>query len=132
VIRTDKTPHGDRKEYAAPAGYGVDIETPNAGYYRMQLRSGGAMCGIRIWFGQPLDPVTGEAMDRSLRWQAECNGEYIEIDQVWPLRRSAQTITEIAYNQHCQRQSWARTSAPGSALADPRRKSNPLTSPIYF
>ena len=132
MIRTDKTPYAERKPYTAPAEYGVDVDTPVAGFYQMPLRSGGAICGFHIWFGQPLDPVTGDPLDRSLRWQAHCNGEYIEIDQVWPLRRDALAITEFAYNRHCQKSAWAKEHAPQSALADPRKKSNPLNSPLYF
>ena len=45
-------------------------DTPIPGFYRMRLRSGGQPVGVRVWFGPPADPVTGEELDRSWRWQA--------------------------------------------------------------
>lgn len=110
---------------------GIDPETPVAGHYRMRLRSGGAFVGVRIWFGQPNDPVTGDPMDRALRFQAEINGTYAEIDRVWP-RCAGDPITEAEYRHLCATQQWAQQHAPDSALADPRRKLDPLTSPMLF
>lgn len=110
---------------------GYDPDTPTAGYYRMKLRSGGALAGIRIWYGPPADPVTGEPLDRSWRWQAEANGEIIDIERVWP-RCADAAISEAEYRVHCAKQDWAREHAPGSALADPRRRHDPLTSQVRF
>ena len=129
----DATPYGDRR--AVPAhllGQGMQIDAdPIEGFYRHRLRSQGVPVGIRIWFGPPYDPVTGEEMDRSPRWQAHCNGEYIDIDRVWP-RCYAAPITEIDYNRHCAKQGWAREYAPGDAMADPRRKADYLSTPMMF
>lgn len=132
----DATPYGDDSRRGAQstrtAINGAEgADTPVAGFYRGKLRSKGALCGIRIWYGPPLDPITGEEMDRSHRWQAHCNGEYVEIEDVWPYGVQLQ-ITEIAYNKFCQQQQWAKQNAPQSALADPKRRSDPLTSPLYF
>ena len=133
----DATPYGAdsrrvaRGDYRTPINGPEGADTPVAGFYRGKLRSKGALCGIKIWFGQPLDPITGEAMDRSLRWQAQCNGEYVEVEDVWPYGVQM-TITERQYEKLCQQQAWAREHAPNSALADPKRKSNPINSPLYF
>lgn len=133
----DATPYGAdsrrevRGDFRTPINGPEGADTPVAGYYRGKLRSKGALCGIRIWYGAPLDPLTGEEMDRSHRWQAQVNGEYVEIDEVWPYGVQL-VITEIAYNKFCTQQRWAREHAPSSALADPKRKSNPLHSPLYF
>ena len=116
-----------RKPMNGPEG----LDVPVAGFYRGKLRSKGALCGFRIWYGAPLDPLTGEELDRSHRWQAHCNGDYVEIDDVWPYGAQL-VITEREYNKFCQQQTWARQYAPNSALADPKRKSNPLTAPLYF
>ena len=132
----DPTPYGDdsrrgTSDFRKPINGPEGSDVPVSGFYRGKLRSGGALCGFHIWYGAPLDPLTGEELDRSHRWQAHCNGEYVEIEDVWPYGVQLQ-ITEIAYNKHCQQQRWAKDNAPQSALADPRRKSNPITSPIYF
>ena len=133
----DPTPYGhdDRRKPSsamrAPINGAGGAEEPVAGFYRGKLRSKGALCGFRIWHGLPLDPITGEEMDRSPRWQAHANGEYVEIDDVWPYGAQL-IITEREYNKFCQQQTWARQYAPDSALADPKRKSNHLSSPLYF
>lgn len=110
---------------------GFNVDQPVAGFYRMRLRSGGALCGIRIWYGPPLDPVTGEVMDRSYRWQAHCNGDYIDLERVWP-QCGRMPITEVDYNRHCQKQAWAREALPDDALANPTRKADPLSTPMMF
>jgi hypothetical protein len=107
------------------------IETPVEGYYRAKLRSGGAYVGVRIWNGPPRDPLTGEELDRSWRWQAEVNGEVVDIDDAWP-RLAHENITAADYAVHCRQQGWAREHAPDSALANPRRRHDPLTTSINY
>lgn len=87
------------------------------------------MVGIRLWHGPPHDPVTGEELDRSWRWQAHANGELIDLDRVWP-QCALNPISEAEYQQYCRMQQWARENVPDTAHADPRRKSNPLTDPL--
>ena len=61
---------------AAPASVpapGYSVETPQAGWYAFRLVAGGHKVAVRIWFGAPHDPVTGEEMDRHWRWQATAN-----------------------------------------------------------
>lgn len=109
----------------------IDVTEPEPGFFRMKLRGGGVLVGIRIWHGAPRDPVTGDEMDRSWRWQAECNGEPIDFERVWP-QCAGDPITEAEYRAYSQRQRWAREKAPKSAYADPGRRldllsaSNPL------
>lgn len=114
-----------------PAFAGYDPDTPTAGFYKMQLRSGAAYAGIRIWFGPPADPVTGDELDRSWRWQAEANGEPIDVERVWP-KCADKGVSASEYRALCRQQDWAREHAPDSALADPRRKHDPLTSSVRF
>ncbi|MGR4893379.1 hypothetical protein ACIPPQ_20335 [Sphingopyxis sp. LARHCG72] len=110
---------------------GLDVETPVAGFYRMALRSGAAPVGIRIWFGPPLDPVTGEEMDRGHRWQAAANGEPIDLDRVWP-RCARETIDGREYRFLTERAAWARENAPSSPHANPTRRIDPMTAPPPF
>ena len=111
----------------------TDISTPVAGYFRHRLRSGSVSVGIRIWFGPPLDPETGEEMDRSLRWQAQANGTQIDFDRVWP-NCTGNPITQVEYDQLCARQEWAKQNAPDSAYANPSRRADPLSTshPLPF
>lgn len=121
-------------DYSAPAsavtpGVGFDPDLPIAGLYKMRLRSGGMPVGIRIWFGQPKDPVTGELMDRSLRWQAEANGRAIDLDRAWP-RCADQPIDAKEHAYLTSLQSWGEEQAPDSPQADPTRRVDFLTAPI--
>lgn len=50
----------------------------------------------RIWYGPPLDPETGEELDRSWRWQATLAGEEVALERIWPWA-GLNKITEEAY-----------------------------------
>ncbi len=120
--------YSDRSDYRSA---GFDPDQPIAGYYRMRLRSGAAFCGIRIWHGAPLDPVTGEELDRSPRWQAQANGVAIDLERVWP-KCAADPVDEAEYHYLASVQSWAKQNAPDSPQANPMRRINPLTAPTPF
>lgn len=118
-------------QHAAPtATQGFDPDAPIAGYYRMRLRSGGVFVAIRIWFGPPRDPLTGEVMDRSHRWQATANGKPIDLERVWP-QCAADPIDEAEARHLIKLQRWGQETGH-AALADPTRKINPLTTPMQF
>lgn len=125
------TPYASGSQWRTPAGYGVSPDTPVAGFYRARLRSGGMMVGIRIWYGAPHDPVTGDEMDRSHRWQAEANGRYIELDHVWP-GCAGEPIDQAEHDHLKSLQDWAVNHAPASSMANPYRKADLLTMPLPF
>lgn len=100
---------------------GYRVDTPEAGFYRHRLVRDGHPVAVRIWFGAPLDPVTGEELDRGWRWQATANGEQIDIDRVWP-NCGVSPITEAEAAYLTGLQSWARKNAPSSPQANPRKK----------
>lgn len=115
----------------APADYqGFDPDVPEAGYYRMRLRAGAVWVAIRIWFGPPRDPLTGEVMDRSHRWQATANGKPIDLERVWP-QCAADPIDEAEARHLIKLQRWGQQTGH-AALADPTRRINPLTTPMQF
>ncbi len=108
-----------------------EADAPVAGFYKTKLSKGGHPVGVRIWFGPPLDPVTGEEMDRSHRWQAHANGRAIDLDRVWPFCGRHQ-IDEREYRYLAELQTWAERNAPDSPQANPHRRINPLTAPLPF
>lgn len=112
---------------------GFRVDEPVAGFYRYRLRSGAVYGVARIWYGPPKDPLTGEEMDRSWRWQAEFNGEYIDLDRVWPAC-GRQPVDEAEYRRAIKQQAWAREHAPNSAYADSKRKVDLLSTrtPLPF
>lgn len=133
TIRSKGQAYGDRREWTAPAGYGLDVSTPVAGFYRHRFGRDTIEVGVRIWHGPPLDPVTGEELDRSWRWQAEVNGCLVDFERVWPAC-ALNVVSEADYRTFCARQSWAKESAPKSAYAQPGRKIDRLSreTPLLF
>lgn len=124
----------DRRDYTegcAAQAAGFDPNTPLAGFYRFKLRSGAPYVGVRIWHGQPLDPVTLEPLDRSLRWCAAVNGRPIDLERVWP-RCAGDAINPSEYAYLLRLNAWALENAPESALADPMKRVDPLTAPLPF
>jgi hypothetical protein len=111
--------------------HGFNPDVPVAGFYRFRMRSGGALCGVRIWHGQPSDPVTGELLDRSLRWQAQVNGDPVDLARVWP-KCAADPIDADEYEYLRSVQSWAKQHAPTSPQANLMQRINPLTAPTPF
>lgn len=106
----------------------TDVSRPVAGLFRTKLSSRSVAVGVRIHYGPPLDPVTGEELDRSWRWQAEVNGEpYGDFDRVWPAC-AGEPISEQRYREYCERQRWARENAPNSSHAEPGRPHDPLST----
>lgn len=116
---------------ADPTREGFDPDTPIAGHYRMRLRSGGVFVAVRLWHGAPIEPWTGETMDRAPRWNATINGKWCEVERVWP-RCAADPIDIAEYDHLCGLQAWAAENAPNSAFADPRRKLDMLSAPLPF
>lgn len=127
----DATPYATRRSWVPPEGYGVDAENPTEGYYRTRLRMGGIQVGIRIFYGPPCDPDTGEEMDRSHRWQAHCNGRYIEFDRVWP-KCAADPIDADEYEYLSSLQAWGEQHAPSGPQANPHKPIDMLSAPILL
>lgn len=116
-------------ERMADAGASVSISVPVAGFFRYRLRRGAITVGVEIFFGPPHDPVTGEELDRSWRWQAHCNGRYVEFERVWPNCAGA-PISAEEYRYLSSLQAWGEQHAPASPEANPRKPVNWLTAPL--
>ena len=63
------------------------VDTPQAGHYWRRFVKGGPKVPVKLWHGAPLDPVTGEELERGHRWQAIVNGEPVtgetEVLETW-------------------------------------------------
>ena len=123
----DATPYASRDARQVNVAGSTSIAEPVAGFYRCRLRSGSVIGGVRLWFGQPADPLTGELMDRSLRWMAEFDGEPVEFDRVWPTCAGS-PITETEYRALVARREWAKQHAPESAYAQPGKRIDLLST----
>jgi hypothetical protein len=124
--------HLNYSEARAPvAATGFSPDVPVAGLYKMRLVSGGVNVAVRIWFGPPNDPVTGEELDRGWRWQATGNGDPLDLDRAWPKCADA-PIPQAEYDYLCGLQAWARGADPTGAVANPKKKLDLLSSPLVF
>lgn len=112
-------PHIDYSKATVPppavAG-AVDVSKPTPGFFRHRPRGGSVIGGVKIFYGPPTDPITGEDLDRGWRWQALFDGEPIDFDDCWP-KCAGDPITKKEYRELCARREWARENAPGSAYA---------------
>lgn len=108
----------------------VDADVPEAGFYRMRLRRGGMLVGVRIFYGQTKDPESGEPIER-WAWQAEINGEPTEIPRVWPMC-SHERVDQAEYEYLVSLQDWGRRHDPDGFHANPTRKVDLLRAPLPF
>lgn len=70
---------------------------PVAGFYKRRMVRGGPWVGVKLWYGPPADPITGEPLDRSPRWQALVNGIDAEPYDAW-VSACGHPITEAEYS----------------------------------
>lgn len=130
----DHRPYGERCEWRAPGGYGLKADEPVAGFYKVKLGRDTVLRAVRLEYGAPLDPVTGEVLDRSWRWMAYLDDGYLgDFDAIWP-QCARNPITEAEFRRCCARVEWARQHAPASAWAERGVKLDPLSmhTPLPF
>lgn len=129
----ERNTYRDGSAWQRRTDYGSPIDQPVAGFYRLRLGQGTVAVGVKVFHGPPLDPITGEELDRSWRWQAHADGEPIDFDRVWPacIRNP---ISEQDYRRFLSRKAWAREHAPDSAYAETGRKVDHLSNntPLPF
>jgi hypothetical protein len=110
------------------------------GYYLIQRRRARRVdVPVRIWFGAPIDPDTGDEMDRSHRWQIEIAGVLFDqpltfggitisaVTEFWPAIVREQ-IDEADYRFRIARAEWAQEFDPEDALGSPGGKINAMTA----
>lgn len=109
----------------------------------VQLTKDGVFCPVKTWYGQPLDPVTSEPLDRSPRWNVLLNGEFIDPDQLliiigWDGPESdmasikGKPITEDEYLHLLEVRAWAVAHSPASPEANPRKAVDLMMAPLPF
>jgi hypothetical protein len=108
----------------------IDADTPIAGYYAMKFNRYGVLCAVRIWHGPPLEPWTGEEMDRAPRWNAQVNGKWADIGTVWPMC-AGEPISEERARELIGLAKWGEKNGH-AAIADPRKPLSPSESPLLF
>jgi hypothetical protein len=107
-------------------GPAFDPDVPQVGCYRVHLRKGATASALRIWLGRPRDPDTGEEMlERPFSWQAELNGQSVDVLTYWP----ACAREPISREEHDRIVERNRTMDETSPFYDPRRRVDLSTAP---
>jgi hypothetical protein len=111
------------------AGPLLDPEVPEVGCWRIVLRRGAPASGIRIWLGHPPDPETGEEMlERPFMWQAELNGQRVDLHDYWP-GCARERISREEYDRLVARNA---TMDEASPFYDPRKPVDLFNAPAPF
>lgn len=71
-------------------------DRPQPGFYKTKLVKGGPWVPVRIWWEYPVDPHTGETLDRSPTLRCEKNGEAADPWATW-MWCADKPITEEEY-----------------------------------
>lgn len=112
------------------------------GYYLVEFRRARRVnIPVRIWFGAPIDPDTGEEMDRSHRWQIEIAGvaftepltfggiRFNAVTDFWPaIMRSR--VDVIEYRVRVERAAWAQEYDLDDALGTPGGKISAMNATL--
>lgn len=124
MIRSDPTPYLQSSTAALQErkflGNGPDVSKPEVGFYKARMIKAGAWCAARIWLEPPIDPVTGDMLDRPPMMLAELDGKEISAHDLW-MRVAGRNITEAEYRYLAAARRWAETYAPDDPRADPRK-----------
>lgn len=135
-----------------PDPYIRDQTGPGAlveGYYLIQRRRQNRVAlPVRVWFGPPADPETGEDLDRSPRWQIAIAGQLINENENWDaMRVGNQTIGSLdefwpactrspidadEYRYRLERAAWAGEHDPNDPFGDTAARIDPMRATLPF
>jgi hypothetical protein len=95
-------------------------------YYAVKFVTGGPRCGCKVWYGAPLDPITGEPLDRAPRWHCEINGQLQDdphriimlVGNVGYVK--GEQIDQAEYEYLLSVRAWAVENDPSQPEASPR------------
>jgi hypothetical protein len=121
------------------------VDALREGYWLIQRRRASRVdIPVRIWFGPPDDPETGEPLDRSPRWRILIGGVEIDEEPVrlggitfedltsfWPACCS-DPIDEREYAYRLERQAWASEYDPFDPYGSPGGYIDPMTATLPF
>ena len=122
---------------------GVD-DVEEGHFLLTRWRAGKIAIPIRIWFGPPNDPETGEPLDRSWRWNVEINGhdandpqrparigdrEVHDLVGIWP-ECKANPISAADYALTVAEAIWAESYDPRDPRGTISGRIDPMTASL--
>lgn len=121
------------------------VDALEEGYFLLQRRRSQRVdMPVRIMFDAPVDPDTGEALDRSPRWRVLIGGVEVDEEPFWLGGVQFQTMTDFwprckmepidaqEYEYRMQRQAWASDYDPYDPFGTPGGRINPMTATLPF
>jgi hypothetical protein len=111
------------------------VDKPEAGFYWRRFVRGGPKIPVHIWFGAPLDPVTGEELERGHRWQARVRDlhqtDETDVLETW-ISCAGNPIPETEYNDMLSKIEHAETRDQRLPEYKPDRKIDLSKMPPIF
>ena len=109
------------------------------GYYLLaRHRAGRVDIPVRVWFGAPLDPETGEPLERSWRWQVQVGFNVLDeepvriggitissLSDIWP-HCARWPVDETEWRYRIARAEWADEHDPNDAFAEIGGRVDPM------
>jgi hypothetical protein len=109
----------------------ANVSRPVPGFYRRRLVKGGPAVGVLIFQACPIDPETGEPMQRSRPLLCLVNGEWADPIDEWEWIAGSR-ISEAEYLFLLADAAHAAEHRPTAPRARPREKINLLESELPF
>lgn len=107
-------------------------------------RSSRVSIPVRIWFGGPPDPETGEELDRTPRWNVTVGGVPVDdqpievggliigsLSDVWPACRS-EPVSRAEHDYQVERAAWAAAWDPNDPFGSASGRIDPMTATLPF
>lgn len=112
--------------------------SPEPGFYRTRLAKGGPLVAAEIRHAPTPDPETGTPLDRSWMWSALVNGEPVGDPEprpsatVWNIHEAGDRIDRETHDLMCRQAAWDAQYQPDAPGANPRKRIDPMTTPLPF
>lgn len=107
------------------------VDRPVPGWYRRRLVKGGPWVPVLIWQRCPLDPETGEPLDRPPVLLCLVDGEEADALDQWTWV-AGNRITRADYDLMTRQAAWDRIYDPDAPAARPREAVDLRTLPPAF
>lgn len=107
------------------------VGEPVAGHWRRRLVKGGPWVGVITYYACPMDPESGEPMQRSRPLLCQVDGEQAEAIDQWSWI-AGQPITPKEYAYLRALGNYAFQFEPNHPAAKPRQPIDLLTAPLPY